>query len=229
MSTTAIELLILIMLIAPWILVVLLAALAGFFYIDYRRRERPPPRVTMTPEQLRRSAVHEAGHVLMALVSFPHCVAGAWIHKDRTEGDDRPHGEVELHRDKWPRTRAEEEDELGMSYGGYLAEQLIYGEVDSGSAEDVTHATNRAHFLAGYYRADGGAPINADGLPRDEAFALAVRRAAIRLLDEQFAKAAKHVAEHRRFIEILAEVLEEKLELSGDELRAKWAAYNLTR
>ena len=89
--------------------------------------------------ELRRTAIHEAGHALVRIVLARRWDAVAWVQVDaRAEGGlGATFGaEVEL----GSVTPAELRHRLAISLAGRIAEQILTGEADAGSASDLAAA-----------------------------------------------------------------------------------------
>lgn len=169
-------------------------------------------------DRRRRPAVHEAGHVAVAVaLRGPAYVYAVRIgaRGGRTEGgSDRP-GRGNLPDD-------ELRDAIAISMGGIAAERLILGEPSLGSAEDVEHATGLAlgRLTAGID--PGFPPVSLDALhPHigDGLRDLVAERVTDRLvLASEIAATA--VRDAQGAIVRFAEILDASGELVGEELAA---------
>lgn len=97
----------------------------------------------LTHEERRRVAHHEVGHAIVAL-SIP---GGDAVHKISIV----PRGIAALGytlqlptEDRYLLTRSELENKIAVLLGGRVAEDLIFGEVSTGAADDLQKATNIA-------------------------------------------------------------------------------------
>ena len=105
----------------------------------------------MSDRDKKMTAYHEAGHAIVG-VMLPHCdpvrkvsiisrgAAGGYTLKMPTE-------------DKHYQTLAQFKDELAMSLGGYVAEKMIFGdmELSTGPSSDLKNATSIAHNMVTRY------------------------------------------------------------------------------
>jgi ATP-dependent Zn protease len=114
---------------------------------QHHGEERPKP----TVDQLRRTAVHEAGHTVWAALYWgPAAVASVSIREaDDANGRTSLSDEIE---DANRKTRADMWGFVGMGFAGLVAEELTYGhdEVNGGGCEaDIGRATQVVRRLVG--------------------------------------------------------------------------------
>jgi cell division protease FtsH len=113
----------------------------------------------VTEDQKRLTAYHEAGHALIAtlipeadqvqkITIIPRGRAGGYTFTDRGEND--------------PMTikRSTFAAELSVLYGGYVVEQLYFGEVSTGPSNDLERATDLARAMVTKYGMSDLGPIN---------------------------------------------------------------------
>jgi cell division protease FtsH len=172
-----------------------------------------------------RSAVHEAGHAIVAAVlRGPDWVQAIQLTDTggkTTVGDeslleiDRPDDEIR--------------DSLAVHFGGLVAEQVLLGEAGLGGAADISAATHLAkqRFAAGL--AANVVPVSISAFDEFiaesilEAQAVAVTGA----LDEARSRAVDVVSASEESIAGLAARIEEAGELAGEPLRQAFAAIGL--
>jgi cell division protease FtsH len=103
--------------------------------------------MVMTDEEKKLTAYHEAGHSLVALLMPGHDP----LHKVTIIPRGRALGlTVALpERDRYSFSKLELKARLAMSYGGRIAEEIIFGEdnVTTGAASDIHQATNLARRM----------------------------------------------------------------------------------
>ncbi|MBX3179512.1 MAG: ATP-dependent zinc metalloprotease FtsH [Candidatus Hydrogenedentes bacterium] len=122
---------------------------------------------------------------------------------------------------------------MRMIMGGRAAEELIYGEFNSGAANDLKQATARAHAMVCEWGMSDLGPISFGS--NDEVFlgrdfsktrdysdetAAAVDREVHRLLEEAYTDAKKMLEEHIDVLKALAEALYERETLDAREVNA---------
>ncbi len=100
----------------------------------------------MSPREKERTAHHESGHALVGL-SVPHADP---VHRISII----PRGVAALGytlslpaEDKYNLTRSELEDRIAVLLGGRAAELLVYGEVSTGDADDLSKAVQLARRM----------------------------------------------------------------------------------
>ena len=99
----------------------------------------------MSEKERRNTAIHEAGHALVAKLS-PNCDP---VHKVTII----PRGEalgltMSLPtEDKYNYYKTGMLEKIGMAMGGRIAEELVFNEMSSGASSDIEHATNIARAM----------------------------------------------------------------------------------
>ncbi len=111
-------------------------------------RERRSRRIIERERRL--TAYHEAGHALVAIHS-PHATP---VHKVTII----PRGQAYLgatfmmpKEDVYTHSRLEMLDEMAVSMGGRVAEELVFGDITTGAAGDIDHLTHMARAMACIY------------------------------------------------------------------------------
>lgn len=110
-------------------------------------RERMP---SLDPEELRKVAVHEAGHAIVSMVLMPEGVLGATV---LSQGSSAGHVQVFM-AGVCPSIR-QIEDEVTVLLAGRMAEQLFDGEIYLGSELDLKFAAHKILMLATDHAAYG--------------------------------------------------------------------------
>lgn len=169
-------------------------------------------------EDLRRIAIHEAGHAVAALALGRHVdhastvsigVRGGGILTDGVGGIG---------------TRRRLDDQVVIMLAGRAAEILMLGEGSSGCHVDLALATTYACAIHGSFGL--GATLLQRAPANDAARALADPwfreqiEAELHILDE---RCMKLLSDHRRQLMAIADALEQSRTLSGDELRKLFA------
>jgi cell division protease FtsH len=99
----------------------------------------------MTEDEKRNTAVHEAGHALVGRM-LPGCDP---VHKVTIIPRGQALGVTQFlpKEDKLSYYKKKLMDQLCMSLGGRLAEELVFGEMSSGAANDIEQATHLARAM----------------------------------------------------------------------------------
>jgi cell division protease FtsH len=103
----------------------------------------------MSEHEKKITAYHEGGHALVAW-ALPH---SAPVHKVTilSRGRSLGHTLVLPTEDKYTQTRAEMIDTLAYALGGRAAEELVFHEPTTGSADDIQKATTLARSMVTQY------------------------------------------------------------------------------
>ena len=99
----------------------------------------------MTEQEKRLTAVHEAGHALVAKL-LPGCDP---LHKVTIIPRGQALGVTTMipTEDKLSFYKKKLQDQLAMALGGRIAEELVFNEVSSGAASDIEHVTQLARAM----------------------------------------------------------------------------------
>jgi cell division protease FtsH len=186
----------------------------------------------MTEDEKKTTAYHEAGHAIVAL----HVEGNNPLHKVTIIPRGRALGVTWTmpERDMLNRNQKQMKADLAMSYGGRIAEQLIYGmeELNTGAASDLQHATRLARAMVMeygmskklgwlHYR-DGEETYLGQGGGRShisEETSQMIDSEVRRLLEEAEAVARKVLSDNLDQLHRLAEALLEYETLSGEETK----------
>ena len=186
----------------------------------------------LTPEEKLATAYHEAGHALL-LYYLKHLDP---LHKVTII----PHGRalgltISLpEKDAYTKNRSALVDWIKECMGGYVAEQLVYGETTTGTSNDIKQATEIARRMVtewgmselgfiGYGKEDEplflGREI-AQHKDYSEETARKIDQQVIKIMEEAMTDAHSLLEAHRDQLDILAKELVEKETLDDDEIRA---------
>ena len=137
--------------------------------------------------------------------------------------------------DRYLMTRTELENRMATLLGGRAAEQLVYGELSTGAADDLIKATQIARSIVARYGMDSTlgplvyeqerttflSPDGQDMSPRhySEQTAREIDLAARKLVEAAFAESTRILTERRSALERGAQLLLQKETLSGPELK----------
>ena len=138
--------------------------------------------------------------------------------------------------DRFLMTRAELDDRMAVLLAGRAAEQLVFGELSTGAADDLARATEIARAIVTRYGMDGGAgavaweperalPLELEGMapprhPYAEATAREIDLATRRLVEVAFERSLTMLRARRRALEQGAAALLQRETLSAAELQA---------
>jgi cell division protease FtsH len=207
----------------------ILATRDGSSAIDHAHIESARDRVTMGDErktlvmeddERHATAVHEAGHVAVGIVS-KH---GDPIHKVSILPRGRALGVTQAmpERDRLMYRREYLEDRVAMLLGGRAAEQVILGTMTAGAADDIERAVSLAKRMVGEMGMSHLGPVHPGDDPalRSPATLDRIEMAASELVRAQLQRACDIVTEQRAGIERLVAALLERDTLVGPEIRA---------
>jgi ATP-dependent Zn protease len=178
--------------------------------------------VRLSPDEMRRVAIHEAGHALIRLTGADKGEGISFL--SITPRSDGTLGFVfNAPDERHTRTREELCEMVRVLFGGRAAESVMFGEkaISSGSGgpsphADLAQATRLVTAMASQYgfSRQGGLLWRSDALPaKVEA---EIRRELARL----YAETRQRIAKHRRLLDKVVSILLEKQEITGPELRA---------
>jgi len=143
--------------------------------------------------------------------------------------------------DRYLMTRTELENKMATLLGGRAAEQLIFGELSTGAADDLSKVTQIARSIVARYGMDQelgpivyeqerSSFLSPDGIglaqrPYSEQTAREIDLAARHLVDAAFAKSLKILTERRPVLERGAQLLLQKETLTEVELKELLASF----
>jgi cell division protease FtsH len=175
--------------------------------------------VLIDPEERYATAVHEAGHVAVAIASH-HTDP---VHKVSILPRGRALGVTQAlpERDRLMYRREFLEDQICMLMGGRAAEMVILGTMTAGAADDIQRAANLARKMVAELGMSDLGPISIQDtpLPAHGAQLLdRVEEAARRLVEQQLQRACGIVEERRACIAQLVGRLLEEDTLVGEQI-----------
>jgi len=185
------------------------------------------------PERDRRmTAVHESGHALLHY----YLKDADPLHKVTIVPRGQALGlAISLpENDSYSRTRGWLSDRICISYGGFVAESLVYGETTTGTKADLQQATEIARrMVCEYGMSEELGPVTygqedepifigkeiARHKDYSEETARAIDMAIGRILDDGRKNAQRIIEEHRRELDLLTEALLKQETLDDAEVR----------
>jgi cell division protease FtsH len=188
--------------------------------------------LVITEEEKRATAIHEAGHALLAY----HLKNADPLHKVTVVPRGRALGlTLSLpEKDVYSRARSWLEDRIAIMYGGFSAERLIYGETTTGTAQDIRQATDFARkMVCEWGMADAMGPV-AYGQEEEPIFigkeiaqhkdysedtAMRIDAAIKKILESALARVTVILTEHRDQLEKLADALVARETLEDADVR----------
>jgi cell division protease FtsH len=188
--------------------------------------------LVITDEEKRATAIHEAGHALLAYY-LKHADP---LHKVTVVPRGRALGlTLSLpEKDVYSRSRSWLEDRIAIMYGGYAAERLIYGETTTGTAQDIRQATDFARkMVCEWSMAEAMGPV-AYGQEEEPIFigkeiaqhkdysedtAMRIDAAVKNILEGALARVTSILTEHRDQLEKLADALVARETLEDADVR----------
>ena len=187
---------------------------------------------TLNPDEKHRVAYHESGHTLVAEM----VPTGEPVHKVSII----PRGMGALGytlqlpvQEKFLSTRNELEDQIAILLGGRVAEEIVFGDVSSGASNDLERASEIARSMVcqlGMSEKLGpltyGKRQQSKYLGLDYAEEKNYSEETSRLIDDEVKqivernhkRANQILNDHRKTLDALAKLLEEKEVISGDEV-----------
>ncbi|MBP8129713.1 MAG: ATP-dependent zinc metalloprotease FtsH [Candidatus Hydrogenedentes bacterium] len=187
--------------------------------------------LVMTPKEKLATAYHEAGHTLVGrlLPDTDPVHKVTIIPRGQALGVTSALPEEDRHSVAKPYCLAT----LRYAMGGRAAEEMVYGQFNSGAASDLKRSTQLAHAMVCEWGMSELGPVSFAGqsevfLGRDfarmrefsEETAAAIDREVHRLLEEAYKDAKDIVTQHRNILDALAEALFERETLEAEEIDA---------
>lgn len=174
------------------------------------------------------TAYHEAGHALIASV-LPYADP---VHKISIISRGRAAGytlKLPL-EDKKMQSRKEFLDDIAVSLGGYVAEEMVFGDLTTGPSNDLQVLTALARDMVTKYGMSDLGPIALEGEggkalfgrgPSEKEYSQEVSAKidaqVKRIIDEAFEKARKILTDHRKLLDIIAKRLVEVENIEREE------------
>lgn len=184
----------------------------------------------LTPKEKEITAYHEAGHALIASV-LPDADP---VHKVTivSRGSAGGYTMKLALEEKKLYSKKEYLDDIAMSLGGYVAEELVFGDVTTGASGDIQGLTNLARAMVTRWgmsdligpRAlenDGGkAMFGSENKEYSEKMSAVIDAEVERIVKEALARAKEVLITHRKALDAIAQKLIEVETLEQDEYNA---------
>ena len=165
------------------------------------------------------TAYHEAGHALVASM-LPHADP---VHKVSIVSRGRAGGytlKLPL-EEKRLESKKEFLDDIAMSLGGYVAEEMVFGDITTGPSNDLQVATNLARAMVTRWgmseeigpialESDGGRTMFGQGVndrEYSERVSALIDSEVSKIMNNAFAKAKEILNEKRSVLDIIAKKL----------------------
>ncbi len=175
----------------------------------------------MSVQEKKITAYHEAGHALVASV-LPYADP---VHKVSIVARGRAGGytlKLPL-EDRKLQSRKEFLDDIAMSLGGYVAEEMVFGDITTGPSNDLQVATSLARAMVtrwGMSEAIGPIALESDGgrtmfgrgvddKAYSEEMSSKIDTEVSKIMQGSFAKAREVLTEYRKTLDTIAEKLVE--------------------
>jgi cell division protease FtsH len=184
----------------------------------------------ITGEQKKLTAYHEAGHALTATVLpkadkvqkvtiIPRGKAGGYTFSDRGEND------------AITRTKTQFYSDITVLFGGYVVEEMIFGEVSTGASNDLAKATEIARNMVTKYGMSSLGPVSfaADdgiqGMGRDgmaaksfsPEYAKLIDKEVTEIIDQCYKECKKLIKKYESHLHLIANTLIESEVLELEE------------
>jgi cell division protease FtsH len=185
---------------------------------------------SLTPDEKRRIAYHESGHVIVAAASgrFDEVHRVSILARGRNLGTTAMGGA----EDPAVITRSQLQSRLSVHLAGTAAEELVFGESSTGAEDDIVAATSMARdMVARYGMSDAVGKVRLLALDVDEFLDADVPLGTVsgatheqvdnevrRVIDEAQRQASRILDTHRASLDTLARRLEAEETLEGNEL-----------
>ena len=191
----------------------------------------------MSPKEKEITAYHEAGHALVASV-LPDADP---VHKVSIVSRGSAGGytlKLPVEERKL-QTSQEFHDDIAVSLGGYVVEQMVFGDVTTGPSSDLQVATNLARAMVtrwgmseaigpiAFEQSGGKFGEEADELFRAPEIAKRVADEVRRIIDENKERAKKAIVDNRPLLDAIAKKLVEVETLEQEEFDKILVAHGL--
>ena len=188
------------------------------------------PSFVLSEDERRITATHEGGHAVLAVL----LKSTGPLHKVTIVARGAALGlTMSLPADRQLMRRTEVLDQICLAFGGRCAEQLVFGQISTGAADDLSRATALARRMVrewGMSERIGPMAWRPDdhvflgeqiSRARDESEATArlVDEEIRAILEEQEQRAAALLSQHRRALDAVVRQLIEQETMSGERVR----------
>ncbi len=192
----------------------------------------------LTEDEKKITAYHEGGHALVAsLLPFADPVHKiSIISRGHAAGYTlkMPTEERHFH------SRREFLDDIAVSLGGYVAEEMMFDDLTTGPSNDLAVATNMARDMVAKYGMSssigpvsfeqGGIPmLSKNGYQRDysEKVLALIDAEIVKIINEQLQRVRNLLAQHKNILDGIAEELIEKETIERQEYEQLLAVYGI--
>ncbi len=170
-------------------------------------------------EEVKRVALHEAGHAVVTEKLRPGTVAQVTV---SPRGNALGYVRHNPKDDMYIYPREVLEDEIAILVAGALAEDLVLGSRSTGASNDFERALDIAKRIVSYGMSSLGV------VDRDTASPDALAKATREILEGCQEKVSGILRQHRQILESLSETLAQEESISGDTLRELVSAGGLS-
>ncbi len=186
----------------------------------------------LTKKEKELTAYHEAGHALVSSV-LPNADP---VHKISIISRGRAAGyTLKLpFEDKKMQSKKQFLDDIAATLGGYVAEEMLFGDVTTGPSNDLMVITAIAReMVTRYGMSDKLGPVafgerSLGNEPYSEHVAMQIDAEVTRIIDEAKASAKKVISEHRGALDAIAKELTEKETVERSEFEKILIANGIT-
>ena len=218
----------------------ILAARAGKNEIDQEEIEEAALKVTLgserktlqTEEERKMTAYHEAGHAVVSV--YVKDMDPVYRVSIVARGGSLGHTSFPPERDRYNETKTRLMSIISTMLGGRAAEEIVYGELTVGAADDIDKATNIARKMVAEYGMSSLGPVSYDtgggqfwlargieeGSKVSEEMAAKIDSEVEKIIQECYTASKNVLAEHRDKLDVLASKLLEKETIDGEEFKA---------
>ncbi len=211
----------------------ILAARLGKKAIEMKDLEEAATKVKLGPEKKRlqteedrkMTAYHEAGHAIVSW-SMPHTDP---VHRISIVSRGMSLGHTMLEpTEHLHETKTYLLEQIAVMLGGRAAENLIFKEMTTGAADDISKATMVARTMVTEYGMSDIGPINLDGekrmiyeqAPISPDMSAKIDAEIKKITDDAYKKAASILVKHKKKLDKLAEELLKKETLESEDFEA---------
>ena len=174
-------------------------------------------RKLITDKEKRVIAYHEAGHALVARLMSDDIHKVTIVPRGRALGFMMSLPE----EDRYVLSKDELEDWLKVTLGGRAAEQVVFGRITNGAANDLERATSVARSMVfewGMGSSTTSHQMRADNYSLSEETKRLRDHEQREITDKAYTEALRLVLEHRRHLDVLANALLDQETLDRDEI-----------
>ncbi|MDX6521609.1 MAG: cell division protease FtsH [Gaiellales bacterium] len=174
-------------------------------------------RKLITDKEKRVIAYHEAGHALLARLMSDDIHKVTIVPRGRALGFMMSLPE----EDRYVLSKDELEDWLKVTLGGRAAEQIVFGRITNGAANDLERATAIARSMVfewGMGKSTSSQQMRADNYALSEETKRLRDHEQREITDEAYAEALRLVSAHRHHLDLLANALLEEETLEREQI-----------